>query len=148
MERTPGVVLDHCTSKFQLLLAGNSASTSPATVSQHSVRLSLPQVSSSPGSACDHAIARTPLLWPTNSLAGEMELRRSHICSDGDLSSSDATMSCVATSGFHCIAEHLLRLLGSVKEITGRCRFRSHTTVVPLRDELARMCCTFLFHAR
>ena len=57
-------------------------------------------------------------------------------------------MSCVATSGFHCIAEHRRRLFGSVKEITGRCRFRSHTTVVPLRDELARMCCTFLFHAR
>ena len=148
MESTPGVVVDHCTSKFQLELAGSSASTSPASVSQHSVRLSLPHVSSSPGSALDHAIASTPLECPTNSRAGEMELRRSQICRDGERSSSDATMSCVATSGFHCSAEHRRRELGSVNEITGRCRFRSHTTVVPFRDEDARMCCTLLFHAR
>ena len=62
----------------QLVEAGSSASTSPATASQHSVRLSLPQVSSRPGSATLHAIASTPLLWAANSRAGEMLFRRSH----------------------------------------------------------------------
>jgi hypothetical protein len=148
VESTPGVVVDHCTSKFQFELAGSSARISPASVSQHSVRLSFPQVSKSPGSALDHAIARTPLLCPTNSLAGDMEFRKSQICSEHERSSSDATMSCVATSGFHCIALQRRREFGSVKEITGRWRFKSHTTVVPFKLEDAKMCCTLLFQAR
>ena len=148
MDNTPGVVVDHCTSKFQLELAGSSARTSPALVSQQSVRLSFPHVRSKPESAFDHAMASTPLECPWNSRAGEMEFRRSHTWSVGERSSSEATMSCVATSGFHCSAEHRRRLFGSVNEITGRCRFRSHTTVVPLSEEEARMCCTLLFHAK
>ena len=63
-------------------------------------------------------------------------------------SSSDATMSCVATSGFHWMHELRARRLGSLNEITGRWRLRSHTTVVPLADVDARMCCTLRFHAR
>lgn len=59
---------------------------------------------------------------------GDTELRRSHSCSAGAMSSSDATMSCVATSGFHCIALHRLRPEGSLNDTTGRCFFRSHTT--------------------
>ena len=38
---------------------------------------------------------------PTNSLSGDTEFRRSHIWSVGERSSSEATISCVATSGFH-----------------------------------------------
>mmetsp|Transcript_26313 Transcript_26313/g.84185 ORF Transcript_26313/g.84185 Transcript_26313/m.84185 type:complete len:662 (-) Transcript_26313:135-2120(-) len=148
VERMPGVRGDHCTSKFQLELAGSSARTLPSLESHTSVRLSLPQVRSSAGSAVHHAIESTPLVCPTSSLRGEMELRRSHTCRVGERSSSDATMSCVAASGFHWSAEHLRRLVGSVNEITGRWRLRSQTTVVPEVEVEARMCCTFLFHAR
>ena len=38
-------------------------------------------------------------------------------------------------------------LLGSLKLMTGFWRFRSHTTVVPLVEEDAKMCCTLRFHA-
>ena len=99
-------------------------------------------------SAAHHDMASTPLLWPENSCAGEILLRRSHTCSVVDRSSSEAVMSCVATSGFHASAEQRRAPLGSVKLITGRCRFKSHTTVVPPADVEARMCCTLQFQAR
>jgi hypothetical protein len=38
-----------------------------------------------------------------------------HTCKEGERSSSDATMSWVATSGFHCKVEQRRRLVGSVK---------------------------------
>ena len=120
VDKMPGDVLLHCTSKFQFALAGSSEMTSPASVSQHSVRLSLPHVSNSDGSCKFHAMARTPLECATNSRAGEMEFLKSHTCNEHDRSSSLATMSCVATSGFHCNAEHRRREFGSVNEITGR----------------------------
>lgn len=88
------------------MLAGSSATTSPLGASQQSVRLSLPHVSSSDVSVDDQASASTPLLWPENLRAGEMLLRRSHTCSVGERSSSEAVMSWVATSGFHANAEH------------------------------------------
>lgn len=49
---------------------------------------------------------------PWNSLMGDTLLRRSHSCRLGDMSSSEATISCVATSGFHCTTEQRLRLPG------------------------------------
>mmetsp|Transcript_13317 Transcript_13317/g.48470 ORF Transcript_13317/g.48470 Transcript_13317/m.48470 type:complete len:274 (+) Transcript_13317:1486-2307(+) len=125
VEHSPGTVGDHCTSKFQLSLGGSSLTTSPVIVSQHSVRLSLPHVSSRPESAGHQDMASTPLVCPTNSFSGEMELRRSHTCSAGERSSSEATMSCVARSGCHCMAEQRRAPLGSEKEMTGRCFLRS-----------------------
>mmetsp|Transcript_14619 Transcript_14619/g.36386 ORF Transcript_14619/g.36386 Transcript_14619/m.36386 type:complete len:490 (-) Transcript_14619:471-1940(-) len=145
VEKTPGTLGHHCTSKFQLLLVGSSHRMSALCTSQQMVRLSLALDSSRVGSWCDHAMLSTPFVWPTNSLRGDTLLRRSHICSVGDLSSSDATTSCVATSGFHCRADARRVLLGSLKLITGFCLFRSQTTVVPLAEEDARMCCTLQF---
>mmetsp|Transcript_14440 Transcript_14440/g.36172 ORF Transcript_14440/g.36172 Transcript_14440/m.36172 type:complete len:361 (+) Transcript_14440:2369-3451(+) len=149
VDRMPGTSGLHLTSKFQLLPAELSATTDPCDMSQQSVRLSFPLVSNMFGSpGAPHAMESTPLWCPCSSFRGLMELRRSHTCSDGDLSSSLATTSCVATSGFHCSAEHRRFMLGSLKLMTGFCRLRSQTTVVPDVDVDARMCCTFRFHAR
>ena len=77
-----------------------------------------------------------------------MLFRRSHTCSVGERSSSEAVMSWVATSGFQARAEQRCDPLGSMKLITCFCLFRSHTTVVPWEEVEARMCCTLQFQAR
>lgn len=50
-------------------------------------------------------LALLTLVCATNSLRGDTLLRRSHICSVGLRSSSEATISWVAMSGFHWRAE-------------------------------------------
>lgn len=49
--------------------------------------------------------------------------------------------------GCDAICSAAAHLLASLKLITGFCRFKSQTTVVPLLLHDATMCCTFLFHA-
>ena len=146
-EISPAVFFDHCASKFQLELAGNSAKTLPSFASQTKVLLSLPLDSNKSPSWGDHAKDKTPFVCPTNSFVGATLFLKSHTCNEHDLSSSLATINCVATSGFQLIAEHLLFDCGSTNEITGLCLFKSHTTVVPLVvPQLAKMCDTFVFH--
>ena len=110
--------------------------------------LSFPEDKRKEASWGHHDSASTPLLCPCISINGDTELRRSQSCSAGDASSSEATTSCVATSGFHATAEHLRLPAGSLKEITGRCFFKSQTTTVPPTVAVARMCCTLRFHAK
>mmetsp|Transcript_27610 Transcript_27610/g.65510 ORF Transcript_27610/g.65510 Transcript_27610/m.65510 type:complete len:216 (+) Transcript_27610:188-835(+) len=108
--KIPGTDGDHATSKFQLPLGGSSVTMLLLSMSQQIVRLSFPLVSISEGSVRYHAMERTPLECPASSFSGETLFLKSHSCSVGERSSSDATTSCVATSGFHCSAEQRLRL--------------------------------------
>ncbi len=84
---------------------------------------------------------------------------RSHIWITGEESSSEAVTICVASTGFHPIALHLLDrkyyddkktnvvvelsclclLLGSLKVMTGLFALRSQTTDTPLNEVEARM---------
>ena len=112
------------------------------------VRLSLPDEMRRLESKGHHDAERMPLWWPRHSISGAVALRRSHICSTGLRSSSDATMTRVATSGDQ--ATTLLRcarLFGSVKLITERLSLRSHTTLWPPCDVDAMICGTLRFHA-
>mmetsp|Transcript_29472 Transcript_29472/g.70885 ORF Transcript_29472/g.70885 Transcript_29472/m.70885 type:complete len:214 (-) Transcript_29472:482-1123(-) len=147
VERIAGSLGDHDTSKFQLDDAGSSHMIWPVLGFQQSVRLSLPHVSSIDVSNSHQDMARMPRLCPDSTLAGECALRRSHIWRIGVLSSSEATMTCVATSGFHARAARDVLLTVSVKEMTGRFCRKSQTTDVPLAPVEARMCSTLGFHA-
>lgn len=85
---------------------------------------------------CPPLLAQMPtLVWPTNSFSGDTLLRRSHICSVGERSSSDATTSCVATSGFHCRMDARRRLRAHIVAVNGCVE-----TLTVLRDECAMRC--------
>mmetsp|Transcript_11043 Transcript_11043/g.36222 ORF Transcript_11043/g.36222 Transcript_11043/m.36222 type:complete len:381 (+) Transcript_11043:1087-2229(+) len=147
-ERRAGRQGDHCTSNVQLAEGGSSQSTSPVAGSQQSVRLSLPDEMSKFSSCGHHDAVRMPLEWPVSSLTGANALRKSQICMLGKASSSEATMICVATSGFHAMTElRCPRFAELVKLMTGFLSLRSHTTERPLCDVDARMCVTLRFHA-
>lgn len=89
--------------------------------------------------ACPPLLAQMPtLVWPTNSLSGDTLLRKSHICSVGERSSSDATTSCVATSGFHCRMDARRRLRAqTVTEHDHKAVNGCVETLTVLRDECA-----------
>ena len=73
-----------------------------------------------------------PLWCPRSSICGAVALRKSHTWRTGLRSSSDATITRVATSGDHATTElRCERLDGSVKLMTERLSLRSHTTDWP-----------------
>ena len=139
---------DHCTSKVGRVVEGSSQTMSPVDTSQQMVRLSLPEERSRLESCGHHEAARMPLVCPCSSRTGMVALRRSQIWSTGDRSSAEATRTSVAASGFHVMTElRCVLLFGSWKEMTGFLSLRSHTTLRPLCEVDARMCCTLRFHA-
>eukprot|EP00955_Chlamydomonas_euryale_P022719 240126-Chlamydomonas_euryale.AAC.2 len=90
--------------------ADTNAHTCAAATSHTIVRPSRAELASSDASCGHHASPVAPRAWPTNSLSGPELLRRSHICSVALRSSSPATMSCVATSGFQASTDARLTL--------------------------------------
>ena len=76
--------------------------------------LSLEDDSRKAGSCGHHERPSTPPRWPRSSRSGDTLLRRSHSCSVGDVSSSEPTISCVATSGFHCSTDVRFGLQGGL----------------------------------
>mmetsp|Transcript_46431 Transcript_46431/g.123175 ORF Transcript_46431/g.123175 Transcript_46431/m.123175 type:complete len:262 (+) Transcript_46431:425-1210(+) len=147
VDRMAGSLGDQRTSKFQFPPAGSSHMMLAVLGFQQRVRLSLPHVSSMELSKGLHDRPRMPREWPRSALAGEWAFRRSHIWRMGVVSSSEATMTWVATSGFQAMQEREVRVAESVKEMTGRFCRRSHTTEVPVEPVEARMCSTLGFHA-
>mmetsp|Transcript_41681 Transcript_41681/g.87041 ORF Transcript_41681/g.87041 Transcript_41681/m.87041 type:complete len:241 (+) Transcript_41681:2669-3391(+) len=147
VDRIAGSFGDQRTSKFQFPPAGSSHMMVPILGFQQIVRLSFAHVRSIELSCGLHDSPRMPRECPRSVFAGECALRRSHIWRMGVVSSSEATMTWVATSGFHARQDREVRVAESVKLMTGLFCRRSQTTEVPLLPVEARMCSTLGFHA-
>jgi len=133
----------HRTSKFQFPDAGSSHMMEESFGFQHRVLESLPAVRSIDESKGHQDIERMPRVCPWSVFAGAWAFLKSHICRIGVVSSSEATMTCVAMSGFQARHDREVFVAESVKEMTERFWRRSHTTEVPLDPVEAKMCSTY-----
>mmetsp|Transcript_222 Transcript_222/g.581 ORF Transcript_222/g.581 Transcript_222/m.581 type:complete len:217 (-) Transcript_222:476-1126(-) len=138
-ERSDGLCGAHFTSKFHCAdETSQKVSMVPVELFQQLI-LSLPQDSRRLESIWFQESPRMPFEWPEISLKGYWTFRRSHICIEGCRSSSYEMRSCVDTSGFQATDEQRARFAGSWKLTTSFFCLRSHTTVVPVFEQEARI---------